>query len=171
MRRDGECTTEWSRERVEQLAPDAASAKAALALAKPAQSLSRRQHVIWGECQGSRAKPYQVRAALQDIGYRCTCPSRKQPCKHTLGLDSRALGTCDVACNAGAGENPRCGPEPRSRRDGSGPGRLARANAAARGSHGTSLATGGRAPARARRHYQRGLPRFRHEWLRRVCSS
>ena len=79
---------EWSRERIEQLAPDAASSKAGLGLAKPAQwrTLGRSDQVIWGECQGSGANPYQVRVALADAGYRCTCPSRKQPCKHTLAL-------------------------------------------------------------------------------------
>jgi SWIM zinc finger len=79
---------EWSRERTEQLAPDAASAKAGLGLAKPAhwRTLGQADHMIWGECQGSGANPYQVRVALADAGYRCTCPSRKQPCKHTLGL-------------------------------------------------------------------------------------
>ncbi|MBS0378533.1 MAG: SWIM zinc finger family protein [Proteobacteria bacterium] len=80
--------TQWSKERVEQLAPDAASAKAGLGLAKPVEwpSLGRQDQIVWGECQGSGAKPYQVRVALEDLGYRCTCPSRKQPCKHTLGL-------------------------------------------------------------------------------------
>jgi len=79
---------EWSRERIEQLAPDAASAKAGLGLAKPAQwrTLGRSDQVIWGECQGSGANPYQVRVALANAVYRCTCPSRKQPCKHTLAL-------------------------------------------------------------------------------------
>jgi hypothetical protein len=79
---------DWSRERVEQLAPDAASAKAGAGLAKPAQwkTLGRADEVIWGECQGSGANPYQVRVALADAGYRCTCPSRKQPCKHILAL-------------------------------------------------------------------------------------
>jgi SWIM zinc finger len=79
---------EWSRERIEQLAPDAASAKAGLGLAKPSQwrTLGQADRLIWGECQGSGANPYQVRFALVDAGYRCTCPSRKQPCKHILGL-------------------------------------------------------------------------------------
>lgn len=78
----------WSTERIEQLAPDASSAQAGLGLAKPARwrTLGQADHVIWGECQGSGANPYQVRVALADAGYRCTCPSRKQPCKHTLGL-------------------------------------------------------------------------------------
>jgi hypothetical protein len=42
--------------------------------------------LIWGECQGSGANPYQVRVDLEDVAYKCSCPSRKLPCKHTLGL-------------------------------------------------------------------------------------
>lgn len=42
--------------------------------------------VIWGECQGSGANPYLVVADVADHGYKCTCPSRKFPCKHALAL-------------------------------------------------------------------------------------
>lgn len=80
--------SEWSTQRVEQLAPDAASLKAAQGLAKPAkwQNLGRQEGLLWGECQGSGASPYQVRVDLEDVAYKCSCPSRKLPCKHTLGL-------------------------------------------------------------------------------------
>jgi hypothetical protein len=80
--------SDWSVQRVEQLAPDAASLKAAQGLTKPAtwQGLGRNERLIWGECQGSGANPYQVRVDLHDVAYKCSCPSRKLPCKHTLGL-------------------------------------------------------------------------------------
>ncbi len=57
-------------------------------LAKPNkwQSLGRNERMLWGECQGSGANPYQVRIDVQDAAYKCSCPSRKLPCKHTLGL-------------------------------------------------------------------------------------
>jgi hypothetical protein len=42
--------------------------------------------VVWGECQGSGANPYLVVADVDDHGYKCTCPSRKFPCKHVIGL-------------------------------------------------------------------------------------
>jgi hypothetical protein len=73
---------------VEQLAPDAAAVKAAQGLAKPSkwQSLGRDARVLWGECQGSGANPYQVRVDLEDAACKCSCPSRKVPCKHALGL-------------------------------------------------------------------------------------
>jgi hypothetical protein len=80
--------SEWSIQRVEQLAPDPASFKAAQGSAKPAKwaNLGRDARLVWGECQGSGANPYQVRADLVDVTYKCSCPSRKLPCKHTLAL-------------------------------------------------------------------------------------
>jgi hypothetical protein len=80
--------SEWSVSRVEQLAPDAAAVKAAQGVAKPAKwmSFGRAEHLLWGECQGSGANPYQVRVDLTDAACKCTCPSRKLPCKHALGL-------------------------------------------------------------------------------------
>ena len=79
---------EWSVSRVEQLAPDAASLGAARGLARPAKwaRLGRTEAMAWGECQGSGASPYQVRVDLTDVAYKCSCPSRKLPCKHTLAL-------------------------------------------------------------------------------------
>lgn len=75
---------------VEQLATDQSSLKAAAGLAKPAKwsgvGVSPDGALIWGECAGSGANPYQVMADLRDLGNKCTCPSRKFPCKHVLGL-------------------------------------------------------------------------------------
>ena len=75
---------------VEQLATDQSSLKAAAGLAKPAKwsgvGASRDGALIWGECAGSGANPYRVMADLRDLGNKCTCPSRKFPCKHVLGL-------------------------------------------------------------------------------------
>jgi hypothetical protein len=75
-------------QRVEQLAPDAAAVKAAQGVAKPQkwQNLGRNERLLWGECQGSGSNPYQVRVDLDDGACKCSCPSRKQPCKHALGL-------------------------------------------------------------------------------------
>nr|WP_249209760.1 SWIM zinc finger family protein [Bradyrhizobium manausense] len=75
---------------VEQLATDQSSLKAAAGLAKPAKwsgvGSSPDGALIWGECAGSGANPYRVMADLRDLGNKCTCPSRKFPCKHVLGL-------------------------------------------------------------------------------------
>jgi hypothetical protein len=75
---------------IERLATDQSSLKAAAGLAKPAKwsgvGVSRDGALIWGECAGSGANPYRVMADLRDLGNKCTCPSRKFPCKHALGL-------------------------------------------------------------------------------------
>lgn len=80
--------TEWTTDRVLQLAPDPASAKAGQGLAQPRKwvSLGRDERAVWGECQGSGAKPYQVQFDLAEGGSKCSCPSRKFPCKHVIGL-------------------------------------------------------------------------------------
>lgn len=78
----------WTRERVLSLAPDAASASAGagLAGAQKWKTLGRSDAAIWGEFQGSGAKPYQTRVDLSEPAFKCSCPSRKFPCKHALGL-------------------------------------------------------------------------------------
>ena len=40
----------------------------------------------WGLCKGSGANPYQVAVDIAGPAYKCSCPSRKIPCKHALGL-------------------------------------------------------------------------------------
>ncbi|WP_182355866.1 SWIM zinc finger family protein [Komagataeibacter europaeus] len=75
---------------IERLAADQASLRAGVGLAKPAKwsALGSGADValIWGECAGSGARPYRVTADLRDMGNKCTCPSRKFPCKHVIGL-------------------------------------------------------------------------------------
>lgn len=77
-------------ETVAGLAPDQASLKAAAKLMKaakwPVRMASQTSHLVWGECQGSGANPYLTVFDLSDHGYKCTCPSRKFPCKHSLAL-------------------------------------------------------------------------------------
>jgi hypothetical protein len=71
-----------TKEKIEQLAPDQASLGAALKLMKPAgwPMLAREADasLLWGECQ--------VVVSPSDVGYKCTCPSRKFPCKHVLAI-------------------------------------------------------------------------------------
>lgn len=70
------------------LAPDAASAKAGSQLATPAKwsGLGRDERALWGECQGSGKTPYRTQIDLGEPAFKCSCPSRKFPCKHGLGL-------------------------------------------------------------------------------------
>ena len=78
----------WTEDQVLALAPDAASAKAGKGLATPAKwpLLGASEVALWGEAKGSGKNPYQTRIDLSQLGYKCSCPSRKFPCKHALGL-------------------------------------------------------------------------------------
>ncbi len=75
-------------EEVTALAPDDASAKAARGLVAPSKwpLLGANDDAAWGECQGSGSKPYQTQVDLAGPAFRCSCPSRKFPCKHGLAL-------------------------------------------------------------------------------------
>lgn len=70
------------------LAPDAASASAgqSLASARKWTSLGMSDRAAWGLCQGSGKDPYQTRIEFGAPAFKCSCPSRKFPCKHGLGL-------------------------------------------------------------------------------------
>jgi SWIM zinc finger len=78
----------WSSEQIQALAPDAGSLKngKALATANKWQNLGSTERSIWGECQGSGKNPYQAQIDLSEPAFKCSCPSRKFPCKHGLGL-------------------------------------------------------------------------------------
>jgi SWIM zinc finger len=41
---------------------------------------------VWGLCAGSGKRPYQTVVDLTGPAYKCSCPSRKFPCKHALAL-------------------------------------------------------------------------------------
>ncbi|MEM8725446.1 MAG: SWIM zinc finger family protein [Pseudomonadota bacterium] len=78
-----------SLKKIERMAPDQASLTAAKKLIKPAKWPLLEEggdSLIWGECQGSGSTPYRVVVSESDAGYKCTCPSRKFPCKHAIAL-------------------------------------------------------------------------------------
>src|ERR1700722_8015890 len=78
----------WSADRVLDLAPDESSRRSTGALGRPApwQGAGVAGDVLWGLCAGSGKNPYQVVVDLSGPAYKCSCPSRKFPCKHALGL-------------------------------------------------------------------------------------
>ena len=78
----------WSVETVEALAPDAPSVTAARKLARPGPwtSAGHDEHAVWGLCRGSGSTPYQTQVDLSGPAFKCSCPSRKVPCKHALAL-------------------------------------------------------------------------------------
>src|SRR5918997_1534605 len=78
----------WTEARVTALAPDDSSVSAARSLLNPARwsETGSTDILVWGRCQGSGRTPYQVSVDLAGPAFRCSCPSRKLPCKHALAL-------------------------------------------------------------------------------------
>jgi hypothetical protein len=90
-------------EQVATLAPDAASLAAGRKLAASGDwsGVAHDARALWGECKGSAL--YQVRVDLSDLSSKCSCPSRKFPCKHALGLLLKAASPGAVAAGAAPG--------------------------------------------------------------------
>ncbi|MFD4372772.1 SWIM zinc finger family protein [Streptomyces sp. NPDC058486] len=78
----------WTAEQVLALAPDEASRRAGsrLGAAGPWSGAGGGEGVVWGQCKGSGRTPYRTVVDTAGPAYACTCPSRKFPCKHALGL-------------------------------------------------------------------------------------
>ncbi len=78
----------WSVDQVMAAAPDPASQVAGRRLARPGpwSAIGTSDGLLWGECQGSGRTPYRVTVDTGTRRYQCSCPSRKFPCKHALGL-------------------------------------------------------------------------------------
>jgi hypothetical protein len=68
------------------MAPDASAAAAGKKHGNVRlwKNLGMSAQALWGECLGSAL--YQVRVELASLTTQCSCPSRKLPCKHSLGL-------------------------------------------------------------------------------------
>lgn len=77
-----------SPEQVLALAPDPGAAKAGQTLAKASKwiELGSSGSVFWGKIRGSGDEPYSTTVDTGGPAYKCSCPSRKFPCKHALGL-------------------------------------------------------------------------------------
>jgi hypothetical protein len=78
----------WTIEQVAAVAPS----PSALVAAEPVADRRRWVQVggddraLWGRCSGSGAEPYDTAVDHVDVAWRCTCPSRRHPCKHALAL-------------------------------------------------------------------------------------
>ncbi|MFI1156040.1 SWIM zinc finger family protein [Streptomyces sioyaensis] len=93
----------WTTDQVLALAPDEASRKAGSRLAAPGpwSETGADEAAVWGQCQGSGKKPYRTVVDLSGPAFTCSCPSRKFPCKHALGLLLLWAGGGDRAVAAG----------------------------------------------------------------------
>jgi hypothetical protein len=101
------------------MAPDAAAKKAARGLVSLRRwsELGSNESLVWGRFQGSAKDPYQVTVDLTGPVFRCTCPSRKLPCKHGLALllmwahgDGSVADAAEVADFAGQWVTQRAQP-------------------------------------------------------------
>jgi hypothetical protein len=68
-------------------APDPGTAQRgkSLASARHWRNLAGNGRSVWGECSGSGGW-YQVAVDLKTLAFKCTCPARRNPCKHSIGL-------------------------------------------------------------------------------------
>ncbi|TXS56520.1 hypothetical protein EAO77_10635 [Streptomyces sp. t39] len=159
----------WTPEQVLSMAPDAASrtAGAGLSTAGPWSGAgSDGAGAVWGLCKGSGSRPYRTVVDLTGPAFSCSCPSRKFPCKHAVGLlllwsrDTAAVGPSDVPDwaqewltarrgRAAAGPRPRRRPAraPRHRPSGRSSSRPCRRRNGPAGSPSSSPPTGCRRPS------------------------
>jgi len=77
-----------SPDQITAIAPDASSLKAGRDIGTPRkwEASGGDSEVLWGLAMGSGKNPYQTLVSLPDLASKCSCPSRKFPCKHALGL-------------------------------------------------------------------------------------
>lgn len=78
----------WSIEQVVALAVTPARFAAAEFLAVPARwaTMAADERAVWGRCRGSGREPYDTMVDHVQVAWRCSCPSRQQPCKHVVAL-------------------------------------------------------------------------------------
>ncbi|MBM4794006.1 SWIM zinc finger family protein [Streptomyces sioyaensis] len=93
----------WTTDQVLALAPGEASRKAGgkLAAPEPWSETGADEAALWGQCKGSGKQPYRTVVDLNGPAFTCSCPSRKFPCKHALGLLLLWAGGGDRAVAAG----------------------------------------------------------------------
>jgi hypothetical protein len=81
-------TGRWQVEQVLAVAPKPSSVAAAQPLAVPARwnGTGCDSGAVWGRCTGGSAEPYECVVDHVEVAFRCSCPSRILPCKHSLAL-------------------------------------------------------------------------------------
>lgn len=79
---------QWTEDQIHQLAPNDSTERRARQLATVSRwkDLSTNHKGIWGACTGSGSQSYQVQIHLAGPKFKCSCPVRNMPCKHSLAL-------------------------------------------------------------------------------------
>lgn len=69
-------------------APDDSSIKAGKSLVNLSlwENIGISENAIWGSIKGSGSKPYLTQVDIKSLAFKCSCPSRKFPCKHGLAM-------------------------------------------------------------------------------------
>lgn len=77
-----------SETQIEKLAPKPTAFKAGQKLSSVNKwnKLARSERALWGEIKGSGSKPYLTEVDLEDLAFKCSCPSRQFPCKHAIAI-------------------------------------------------------------------------------------
>ncbi|MFF9195345.1 SWIM zinc finger family protein [Streptomyces sp. NPDC014779] len=98
----------WTADQVLALAPDAASRTAGSKLGTPGpwSGAGCDGRAVWGLCRGSGSTPYRTVVDTEGPASSCSCPSRKFPCKHALGLLLLWAGDVEGAAVPAAGGVP-----------------------------------------------------------------
>ena len=65
---------------------DAVAKAQPLAMPERWRAWGRDDRAVWGEVRGAQREPYRVQVDLRGPAFRCTCPARRVPCRHALGL-------------------------------------------------------------------------------------
>lgn len=78
----------FTEQHIESQSPNPAAFLAGKKLSSKEQWLnfSHSERAIWGELKGSGKSPYLAQVDTISVAYKCTCPSRQFPCKHTIAL-------------------------------------------------------------------------------------
>ncbi len=73
---------------IEGIAPSPGAFKSGKGLSSAGKWLNfqKSERAIWGEIKGSGSKAYRTQIDMMEIAYKCSCPSRQFPCKHSIGL-------------------------------------------------------------------------------------
>jgi len=78
----------YSEEQIAVLAPKPTAFAAGKKLAKTGNWVvsAKSERAMWAEIKGSGKNPYKTQIDLRNLAYKCSCPSRQFPCKHSLAL-------------------------------------------------------------------------------------
>ena len=78
----------WTSEYVYGFAPDMASIQASKKQQNPSNwsELGYNEEALWGKVRGSGTRDYHTQIDFKQVSFKCSCPSRKFPCKHGLAL-------------------------------------------------------------------------------------